>query len=143
MQNRLTHQGHELVEDILAGLLGGVDHRRQRRIRLRAPLGAEAAHNFTMDHRGPQSAFAGIVVSGHISAIQEHQQMLAMCAIARPQISSQPTDHRPRQQAVQAPLQDSDFPFQHADFAPFAEWRSEEVGQQPLQALKTQMVLVM
>ncbi len=34
-------------------------------------------------------------------------------------------------------------PFQHADFAPFAERRFEEIGPQPLQALKTPMMLVM
>lgn len=71
MQNRLAHQSHEFVKDILASALGGVDHGCQRGISLRAPLGAEAAHDFAMNHRGPQGPLTRIVVGRHIQAMQE------------------------------------------------------------------------
>ena len=50
-------------------------------IRLSAPLGTEAAHDFAMDHRRTQGAFAGVVIGRHLVALQEDEERMAIFSI--------------------------------------------------------------
>jgi len=58
-----------------------------------------------MDHRRAQGTLAGVIVRRHVSAVQEHEQMLAMRAVTLQQVGADATGDAPRQQAVEATLQ--------------------------------------
>ncbi len=90
MQDRLAHQIDQFLKNILALALGGVNHGGQGGIRAGSPVRAETAEHFAMDDRGPQGAFAGVVIRRDIGAFQEHEQMIAVGLIARLQLEGVP-----------------------------------------------------
>ncbi len=91
MQDRRTHQGDQLLKDVFARPLGGVQDGGQGGISLRAPVRAKTAQHFAVDHRRSQGPFASVVVGRHISAMQKEQQMRPVCSVAIPQIRAEPT----------------------------------------------------
>src|SRR5947209_3120212 len=108
MQDRLAHHARQFLEDIFPSALGGVNHRRQGGIGTGPPFRAEAPHHLAMNDRWAQRSLAGVIIRRDIRAVQEHEQMLAVGAIAVQQIPSQSSGHWPFQQPVEPLLQASD-----------------------------------
>ena len=73
MQDGAAHQVDEFGEDIFALMFGGVDHGGQRCIGARTPFRAETAHDFAMNHRWSQGAFASIIIGCDILTMQKDE----------------------------------------------------------------------